>query len=83
MAAGSTARERLATLGIVPEHRVLIYLYGSRRQMQNALNGGPSDDRFQSFSAPIQRYPEGPSWPRDIHILAAAVEGDDRVGCRA
>jgi hypothetical protein len=75
VAADATARSKLAVLGIHPDRRVLVYLYASHRQMQSALNGGPSDERFQTFSAPVQRYPEATWWPRDIHIVASAVEG--------
>jgi len=77
VAAEGAARDKLALLGIDPDRPVLLYLYSSRKQLKDALAGGPRDRRFQFFSAPAQRYSAALWWPRDIHILAPALEGDD------
>jgi hypothetical protein len=77
VAAEGAARDRLALLGIDADRPVLLYLYASRKQLKDALAGGPRDRRFQFFSAPAQRYSAALWWPRDVNILAPALEGDD------
>ena len=80
VAAEGAAREKLALLGIDPGRPVLLYLYASREQLKDALAGGPSDRRFQFFSTPVERYAGELWWPRDVNILAPALEGDaDRL----
>jgi hypothetical protein len=75
-AAAAEGRGYLAKLGIDPDRPVLLYLYASRDQLRDALNGGPTDQRFRVFSAAVERYSAEPWWPRDIHILAPALEGE-------
>jgi len=76
-AAAGEARDDLAKLGVDPERPVLLYLYASRDQLRDTLGGGPTDGRFEFFSASVERYPAEPWWPRDINILAPSLEGED------
>jgi hypothetical protein len=76
-AAAGEGRGYLAKLGVDPDRPVLLYLYASRDQLRDALNGGPAERRFEVFSAAVQRYSGELWWPRDIHILAPALEGDE------
>lgn len=75
--AAGEARDDLAKLGIDFDRPVLLYLYASRDQLRDTLGGGPTDDRFKFFSAAVERYPSDIWWPRDINILAPALDGED------
>jgi hypothetical protein len=71
------ARDDLAKLGVTPDRPVLLYLYASRGQLRGALGGGPSDERFEFFSAAVERASDELWWPRDINILAPALADQD------
>lgn len=75
--AAGEARGRLAKLGIEPDRPVLLYLYASRDQLRDTLGGGPSDERFEFFSAAVDRVSGDLWWPRDINILAPALLKQD------
>ncbi len=75
--AAGAARGELAMLGVDPDRAVVLYLYATRAQLRDALGGGPTDERFEFFSAPVARESGELGWPRDINILAPALEGED------
>lgn len=75
--AAGEARDDLGKLGIDPDRPVLLYLYASRDQLHDALGGGPSDERVEFFSAPVERASDDLWWPRDINILAPALLKQD------
>ncbi len=73
VAAADDARARLRGFGIAPSRPVLVFLYASRSQLRDALGGGPGDERFEFFSAPVERASGALWWPRDVDILAPAL----------
>ncbi len=77
IAAAGDARDDLAKLGVDPDRPVLLYLYASRGQLRDTLGGGPSDERFEFFSAAVERASGELWWPRDINILAPSLDDDE------
>ena len=76
-AAAVEARDDLAKVGVDPDRPVLLYLYASRGQLGDALGGGPSDGRVEFFSAPVERLADELWSPRDVNLLAPALEDED------
>jgi hypothetical protein len=71
--AAAEAHDDLGKLGIDPDRPVVLYLYASRDQLRDTLGGGPSDERFEFFSAAVERASGELWWPRDINVLAPAL----------
>lgn len=76
-AAAGAARDDLAKLGIDPRRLVVLYLYADRGQLERSLGGGPTDRRFEFFSAAAPRLSPELWWPRDVHVLAPALKDQD------
>lgn len=76
-AQGAAARARIEAVGITPQPRAVVFLYGSLRQLRAALGGGPDEDRIRFFSGPTRRYGRSASGWRDVGVLAPALAGKD------
>jgi hypothetical protein len=75
--AGGPARERLALLGITADEPVLVFYYGSRRQLLRALGEDPGERRIRFFSHAPVRLGDEPTWTRDIGVLGPALDGKE------
>ena len=73
--AGGSARERLGLLGITPGEPVVVYYYGSRRQLLRSLGEDPGEKRVRFFSHAPMRLGDEPTWTRDIGVLGPALDG--------
>ena len=72
--AAAEAGDDLAVLDVDPDRPVLLYLYASRDQLRDALGGGPNDRRVEFLSLPVERIADGLWWPRDVNLLAPALD---------
>jgi hypothetical protein len=75
--AGAPARERLALLGITPREPVVVYYYGSRRELLRSLGEDPGEKRVRFFSHAPTRLSDEPTWTRDIGVLGPALDGKE------
>jgi hypothetical protein len=73
--AGRVARERLALLGLTSDEPVVVYYYGSRRQLFRSLGEEPGEQRVRFFSHAPTRMSDERTWARDIGVLGPALDG--------
>ena len=75
--AGGPARDRLDLLGITADEPVVVYYYGSRRQLSRSLGEDPGERRIRFFSHAPTRLSDEPTWTRDIGVLGPALDGKE------
>lgn len=71
------ARERLTLLGITSREPLVVYYFGSRRELRRALGGGPAETRIRFFSRPPDRLSRAAAKTRDIGVLGPELYGNE------